>query len=288
MKPIYATLTIIVVLMTADISLADTGDVHVIFVSGQSNMGSVPRPNRAAVDANIRFYEQGKSKSWSTLARQTRLGPELGVARKLYAAGYRNLAIYKCWQGGTPIEAFSKPDSAQYKRFFSKLNGWPKARALLAAGGNRVVPVGFFWMQGEADSRSDLPTGSARADAYEEQLRALITNYRTAIGAATLPFVLGRSNPGPVDGYDRDPKKNGAKAYAYLNKSVVRTAQTKVTDDATLQPAGWVDIDDMMPNNALVAPDHLHLTPRGCYQLGVRMAERLLELVKSDENAVRK
>ncbi len=111
---------------------------------------------------------------------------------------------------------------------------------------------GFFWMQGESDSRNE-----ASAQAYAKALHFLISEVRSACGNKAVPFICGRINP-PV-------KK-------YKGVGIVRQAQM----DCLLPATSWVDCDDLPKKK-----DEVHYNSAGQLILGQRMYEALTNMIKN-------
>jgi hypothetical protein len=106
---------------------------------------------------------------------------------------------------------------------------------VLAVHGGEVR--GIFWMQGESDA-IDANYASFGA-AHGDNLRRLISRFRTDVAAATTPFVLGRI-------YDFDARANGAVS-TQGQFDAVRTAQ--VTVATTTTNTYWVDTDAFILND---------------------------------------
>lgn len=187
-------------------------------------------------------------------------GPEVGFARELYRAGWRNVAIIKVF-GNFSRDAARwpwGPDGALYERW----TRFADARlADLQTQGYRYRVTGFVWHQGIDDA-----IHGRLAASYEQNLRGLVTALRRRYGDEGTPFVLARSVRSPIAVATTDSGHDGP-------MDVVRRAQVSV---GTAAPhAGWIDVDDLRKVNG-----H-HFTAEAQLAIGKRIAGRFLGLVKA-------
>ena len=186
-------------------------------------------------------------------------GPEVGFARELYRAGWRNVAIIKVFANSSP-DADRWPwgrDGALYAR-------WTKfADARLAdlrTQGYRYRVYGFVWHQGIDDA-----IHGQSASSYQQNLTGLVGMLRHRYGDERTPFVLARSVSSPIAKAITGSGENNPMA-------VVRRAQVAL--GSSLPHAGWIDVDDLPTVN-----QH-HFTAEEQLTIGRRFAERFLRLAK--------
>ena len=114
----------------------------------------------------------------------TYYGPEVTLSRKLKEAGY-NPAIFKFVQAGSGLKEDWK-EKGEGGLYDDMTNTLERAISLLETGGNTVNIRGFFWVQGEKDSKDNNASLT-----YNTRLSSLISNIRTDVKAPFLPMVLG-------------------------------------------------------------------------------------------------
>jgi hypothetical protein len=176
-------------------------------------------------------------------------GPEIGAGQHLarrHEGG--TVAIVKFASSGTDLHSDWNPHRPDglYRIMIGRVRD---AVARLRATRHEPVRIsGFFWMQGEADSRRrDL------AEAYEANLARFVSAVRKDLKTPKLPFVfgritdLGRENP--------DFKYSG----------VVRRGQSNVARN--VPDAYMVSTDDLERS-----ADRIHFNSRGTFELGERFA----------------
>ena len=159
------------------------------------------------------------------------IGPEVGFARTLYAAGVHDLAIITVsanipvpplgpeWPWGKGTKTTSPDFYGQWAAFVGD------RLAELTGRGDSYTIAGFVWDEGIDDALN----GATQAE-YQANLTALIAQLRADYGTPTTPFVLARS---------KSPMPDPAAMEA------VRMAQVAV---AEADPhAAWVSTDDL-PN----------------------------------------
>jgi len=206
------------------------------------------------------YYPWGDIRGHRGSPRGTLLhGPEVGFARELYRAGWRNIAIIKVF-GNFARDADRwpwGPDGALYAR-------WTKfadARLVdLQTQGYRYRVAGFVWHQGIDDA-----IHGQMAASYQQNLTGLVGALRHRYGHEGTPFVLARSVSSPIatgltGSGEKDPMP------------VVRRAQVGL--GSSLPHAGWIDVDDLPTVN-----QH-HFTAEGQLTIGKRYAREFLRLAK--------
>ena len=158
---------------------------------------------------------------------------------------------YKDWK---PVHGDEpKATGDLYDRLMAKVNA--------AIQGKTVRTVTFVWMQGERDAREK------HGEVYAASLRGLIDQLGRDLGRKDINFVLGR-----LSDFDLENKQ-------YPHWMMVRQAQVKV---AEADPHGaWVNMDDL---NDGIKPNDLHCSAEGYKALGLRFAEKAIELIKKTPN----
>jgi hypothetical protein len=231
---------------------ADKTVLNVFLLAGQSNMAGAdsevavpPGFQQTAADRVTRFTmaplpEGEKSRQcvpWGEIKghqAKNKLvhGPEVGFARALYAAGWRDVAIIKVhanfgrdvqswpWgEGGALFEAWTKFVDARL--------------AEITAQGHSTRVCGFVWHQGIDDA-----IHGKLASHYERNLTDLIGVLRKRYATERAPLVLARSVNSRIAQPRPDPGNNSPMA-------MVRRAQVKVGESVPY--AAWIDVDDL-PN----------------------------------------
>lgn len=112
-------------------------------------------------------------------------GPEVGLARYLYAHGHHNLLVVKVAFSGSSLAVDWAKTAPDYKALVTTVTD---ALAWARTSGWRPVIGGVYWMQGETDAMS-----ATMASAYGANLKAFLSNVRSSLSlSATTPFVLGQ------------------------------------------------------------------------------------------------
>lgn len=187
-------------------------------------------------------------------------GPEVGFARGLYAAGWRDLALIKV-HANFGRDAQTWP-WAEGGALFAAWMKFADARlAELTAEGHSIRVCGFLWHQGIDDA-----IHGPLAGRYERNLSELIVVLRKRSAAETAPFVLARSVNSRIAQPAPDPGNNSPMA-------VVRRAQVKVGESVRF--AAWIDVDDLPNVNT-----H-HFSAGSQLVIGRRYGEAFLKLQKA-------
>jgi predicted TIM-barrel fold metal-dependent hydrolase len=176
-----------------------------------------------------------------------RLGPEVGFARALYAAGWRDVAIIKVH--GNFVPADISDSRWPWGDGGEMYEGWMRfvdARLQeLGVDATHVQVRGLVWFQGIDDAFAGLEF----AERYEANLGRLVVALRARFGCPEAPFVPARS---VNSGFAKDQSKDGPMA-------IVRRAQVEVANalgggetagrgrDNERVASTWVDVDDL-PN----------------------------------------
>lgn len=191
-------------------------------------------------------------------------GPEVGFARGLYDAGWRDVAIIKVYAN------FSRDvPTWPWAQGGSLFNAWTRfvdARlAELTAQGHQVRVRGFVWHQGIDDA-----IHGTLASQYERNLSDLISVLRTRYGDVQAPFILARSVDSPI-------ARNITGRDDHSPMSVVRRAQVKVGEHVS--HAAWINVDDLPNVNS-----H-HFSAASQLIIGKRFGEAFLKLSKESDAA---
>jgi hypothetical protein len=202
---------------------------------------------------------------WSSLQAPTEIlqprshagfGPEIGAGPLL---GRKHpdstIAIVKFAESGTSLARDWDPDrpGGHYRRMISRVR--TAVRNLRSTRSAPVRLAGFFWMQGESDSEL-----LEHADAYEDNLSALVREVRSDLKAPRLPFVVGRIN---------DLRRDVQARYRYSD--IVRRAQVDVA--RRLPDTYMVSTDGLQRST-----DRIHFSSRGTLLLGRRFVGRSFPL----------
>jgi hypothetical protein len=245
-------LAIVIALASLASASADEKVVNVFLLAGQSNMAGAdsevtvpPGFQQTVADRETRFTAApvpdgenspryvpwGEIKGHEAKGKLVH-GPEVGFARALHAAGWRDVAIIKVygnygrdarvWPWGEGGELFA----AWTKFVDARLAG-------IASGGRTTRICGFVWHQGIDDAIHRTFAGQ-----YDRNLRNLIDVLRKRYATEHTPFVLARSVNSRIAQPLPDPESKSPMAQ-------VRGAQMNV--GASVPCAAWIDVDDL-PN----------------------------------------
>jgi hypothetical protein len=106
-------------------------------------------------------------------ARSPIFGPELGLARALYADGHRHLIVVKVATNGSSLAEDWLPGDDDYKLLLTRVQG---AERWASAHGYVPSLAGIYFFQGETDALN--PTWAA---AYGTNLRVFLAGLRQAL-----------------------------------------------------------------------------------------------------------
>lgn len=190
-------------------------------------------------------------------------GPEVGLARALHGAGWRNVAMIKVFANfGGEVDAWPWGKGGYlYKAWTTFIEDRLDE---LRKQGHSVRVRGFVWHQGIDDAiHGDF------AQQYERNLSALISLLRERYNAEQAPFVLARSVTSRIAQPTPDPDKKSPMA-------AVRRAQMQVTK--SVSGVAWINVDDLPNVNT-----H-HFTAEGQLVIGRRFGEAL-QLLSDDATA---
>lgn len=230
------------------IAQAQNEPVHIIILSGQSNMarmnpklGLEPEAKKLFPNAKVVYFKiaQGGRPIRLWVAEWDKIATKAGIDVKS-----------KRRRDRTKGTVYYAPILKQYEALLKK---YPKPAS-----------VTFCWMQGERDAREKLDA------AYAASLKQLIANLRRDLKQPKMNFVIGRIS---------DVGKPSNKPW-----QAVREAQVKVaTED---KRGAWVDCDDLNDKvkNGKKRND-LHYTQEGYELLGRRFVRQAKALIEGKEPA---
>jgi D-aminopeptidase len=256
---------------------SDKQVVNVFLLAGQSNMAGAdsevtvpPGFQQAAADHETRFtaapLPEGENSPryvpWGEIKGHEAKGklvhgPEVGFARALYSAGWRDVAIIKVyanfrrdarvWPWGEGGELF-----AEWTKFVD-------ARlAEIAVEGRTTRICGFVWHQGIDDA-----IHGTFASQYHHNLCNLIGVLRKRYSPEQSPFVLARSVNSRIA--QPHPDREGTSPMAQVRRAQVSVAET-------VPYASWIDVDDLPNVNT-----H-HFSAESQLIIGRRFGEAFLRL----------
>jgi hypothetical protein len=111
-------------------------------------------------------------------------GPEVGLARDLWADGHHNLLIVKVAFSGSSLADDWQPDAADFGALVSRVQ---EAEAWAGSHGWTPTVAAFYWMQGETDAMS-----ASMASSYGTNLKGFLKNVRQQLALSDeVPFVIG-------------------------------------------------------------------------------------------------
>jgi hypothetical protein len=168
-------------------------------------------------------------------------GPEIGLARALYAKGNKQLAIVKAaWNGTSMAQAWNPADRGDGGSCYRALVS--ETKAAMAAAGSQGITLrlrAFVWVQGESDANATAAPryekalgdmiAALRKDLDSPQLIALLA-VNTKYGGGTNPFM-----PKIVEAQQALAAKDPRCAY-------VDTASATIANTAHFDTAGTLDV----------------------------------------------
>ena len=135
-----------------------TNAVHLILLSGQSNMGHMD-PARVFTPDVEKYF------------------------------GAENVVVVKVAQSGQPIRRWYKKWNVtgdQNPKQIGDLYGKLMAQTKTAMQGKSIKTVTFIWMQGESDAKGHL------SDHYEEAFLGILEQLKSDLGVKEINYVIGR------------------------------------------------------------------------------------------------
>lgn len=239
------------VLAVVEVAPANTF-VDVFILAGQSNANGYGFANQlpsnlsgVQTDVALRWYDvpyqqttglyrtDPSGDKWGSLSPNLRpnkgtylVGPDISMGRTLADHLDNEVAILKVASDGTGLAAAWNPiGTGGTDYMFKYLAGEIKsAFDALAALDKTPVFKAMFWVQGETDSDS-----LAAANAYETNLRNLISAIRAETGEANLPFILSE-----VRNYGQDYRAQVVNAQVAVSTGPSRLPYTYMVDTDAL------------------------------------------------------
>lgn len=275
---------------------AQKKEVQVVLLGGQSNMAGHGNYNALDTASLLRVqkasekvllatrdpkkkepvpltgYNGGKSKKYNF---SKHFGPELfsGVVLSekypeedflLIKTAVGGTSLYGAWSPNWTKEKAMVAERGEQRQkmqlYKSHLKNIKSNLAALEAKGIPYKIVGMLWMQGEADTNSEL-----KANAYEANLKELIAAYRKEFKSKDLPFVVGQVNVLP---------RKFKEGPSIVRKAMenVAAADNKVVLVKTAMDKAWLDF----PKHS----DNTHYNVEGQKRLGTAFGEALYKLIK--------
>jgi hypothetical protein len=202
-------------------------------------------------------------------SNMARLDPDISFTPTVEAAfGKDNVIVVKSAQSGQPIRRWYKtwkPAQGDEPKATGDLYDTLMRKIKEASKGEKLTTVTFVWMQGERDAREK------HGEVYAASLKGLIGQLAGDLGRKDVNFVIGR-----LSDFDMGNTK-------YPDWTKVREAQVEVADT---DPRGaWVDTDDLNDGKnkqGRQIKDDLHYCLEGYKTLGLRFAEKSIELIKNN------
>ncbi len=247
----------------------DAKPVKMFLLGGQSNMEGCGRsselpdaykkhPTHVKIWDNRENLWKALGTDSTAIARNELFGPEIAFTHRLAKVwpGYR-IAIVKVAAGGTKLHTQWVPGKGMYRRFMAVQ---AKAVQDLEQSNTKYEIAGMLWMQGESDSET-----TEMASAYEENLKALITDVRKQTKQAKLPFVMGRISSSLL-------KKT---PWVFDHAKIVQKAQERVAsqDDHTF----IINTD-----NLSTLKDNTHFDTQSQLTLGNKMADIMIKALRKN------
>lgn len=236
-----------------------------------SNLADLP-PALQGEQEDVLWYD--KSNEWMTLSAPTEplpfsnakfpsspaiaaglgFGPEISLGKRLQQELNQPVALVKYASNGANLTQDWQETGLFYQPLIERVGN---AIADLSARGYDVQVSGFFWLQGESDTRN-----LSWAQSYQSNLEDFIARVRSDLDRDDLPFILG------LIPLTSDQLTNrGTFPYA----DIVRSAQLEVArshDNVTA-----VETLDLPRAN-----DNLHLNSQGLILAGDRMAAAYVDI----------
>lgn len=275
---------LLTIFILMNFSCSSQEEVHVVLLSGQSNMAGRGISNElneaikervkkvsGRVLLSVSDNSDEKVKPLSLVSKQ--FGPELFFGLTLAEANPNQHYLFiKKAVGGTSLYGAWNTEWTQEKANIAERGEVRKSLKLyeehikniqrnlkkLKGEGTSYKILGALWFQGESDTNKEIT-----ATSYKENLQKLISGYRKEFDKK-LPFIIGQVNVLPRK-YKIGPEqvRNAMLAVANSdsNISIVKTSIDK----------SWSDY----PKHK----DNLHYNTEGQKRMGIAFAEKLLALL---------
>jgi len=192
-------------------------------------------------------------------------GPEIGLARQIWADTGNPVTIVKSAVGGTSLYKDWNPSNGSWSGthpglYGTMINQVKSVMSYDAAHGQLDVIDAAYWIQGETDAETTL-----WANSYQSNLSRFIADVRSNLPMnAAAPFVLGQENV--TESINNASLTAAQKTAQLAGNSAVRAADQWA---ATYLP------NVIMVDTTSLArgPDHLHLTNLSEITLGQELAQ---------------
>ena len=261
--------------------------IDIYLIGGQSNatgQGYLKNlPQDFKIDTSVLIFHSGKPHlnsgakplTWHPLRQASespdRFGPELGFGNRIKKLRpKRNIAIIKHAHSGTNLYSQWNPGSterdtiiwgAQYTAFVKTVNAGIEE---LRKQGYQVTIKGMLWQQGESDADR-----IEKSSEYGQNLARFILRVRQQFEVPKMKFVYGYIYPPPTTGPGPENVRKAQHDIAQKSKTSlsVKRAILVETDDLNHRAN---DPNSPHPN------DHIHFGTLGTLQLGIRMADAMM------------
>jgi hypothetical protein len=194
----------------------------------------------------------------------TVFGPEIGLARQLWADTGRSLTIVKAAAAATSLADNWVPSNANglFPIMVSDVTG---LMATDAAAGQFDVLGGFYWYGGESDAAFQ-----ATADAYRQNLKSFILALRSDLPMAnTAPIVLAKED---ISAYVDYLEGQGSLTAKQVSRLLAQNAEVRAdTDWAANVLHGVAEVDTARLTH--FDPPLVHMANVGELTLGEEMAK---------------
>ena len=185
-------------------------------------------------------------------------GPEVGLARQLYADGDHELLIVKVAYSGTSLAADWQPRRPDLIALVQRVH---QAVAWASSHGYDPTIVGFYWMQGEADASK-----AAWAADYSKNLKLFMQEMRTDLPlGATTPFVIGQIDLADYISYEQ---AHGLCTTTTCSSETLWNKEVMKAQDAAASSDVFVTSTSLLPR----VPDYIHLSDASELSLGTSFA----------------
>jgi Carbohydrate esterase, sialic acid-specific acetylesterase len=185
-------------------------------------------------------------------------GPEVGLARTLYADGHRNLLIVKVALSGSSLATDWLPGEDDYLAMLRKV-----ASTMSWARANGWTPsIGaLYWFQGETDAMS-----ASFAASYSTNLTKFLSAARTSLGLGTSgPVVVARTDVSDFIRYEHSHRLCPTRS---CEPEWLWNFEVMVAQERAAGPSTFVTSTSSLPR----AANFIHLTDAGELALGMAFA----------------
>lgn len=235
------------------------GELQIFLLAGQSNMAGRGKPTAQDSVENPRVLALNRAMAWVLAVDPLHwdkpaivgVGPgrSFGLAIATHDPGAR-IGLVPAAVGGSPISSWAPGVLDPATKTHPYDDALARMRVALRAGKVRAI----LWHQGESDATPALSV------LYAARLRALIDRFRTDLGDANLPFVIGQ-----LGRFDGKP----------WSESMIRVDSVHRALAASVPHVAYVSSEGLHDRG-----DTLHFDAASARALGERYAAAYLEMVK--------